>query len=178
MGIHGLTKLIADNAPHAIKENKLDNYFGRKIAIDASMSIYQFLIAVRSGGDLRSADLSSVKSTDDATLEGSWDDRSAPVIDAFTAHDSAETEGLTVGDSVLIEFDQSVDSWNFDAETKGDLDALFSFSADLGADLGPLISSVVSSAARATTRSVRLRRGRAAYRGGGSGADGPADGGA
>eukprot|EP00325_Prymnesiales_sp_UTEX-LB-985_P020551 CAMPEP_0174734272 /NCGR_PEP_ID=MMETSP1094-20130205/62969_1 /TAXON_ID=156173 /ORGANISM="Chrysochromulina brevifilum, Strain UTEX LB 985" /LENGTH=76 /DNA_ID=CAMNT_0015937065 /DNA_START=35 /DNA_END=261 /DNA_ORIENTATION=+ len=51
MGIHGLTKLISDNAPGAIKEGNIDNYFGRKIAIDASMSIYQFLIAVRSAGD-------------------------------------------------------------------------------------------------------------------------------
>merc|ERR1719469_697143 len=49
MGIHGLTKLIADKAPGAIKEHKMDSYFGRKIAVDASMSIYQFLIAVRQG---------------------------------------------------------------------------------------------------------------------------------
>jgi len=50
MGIHGLTKLLADNAPSAMKENEMKNYFGRKIAIDASMSIYQFLIAVRAEG--------------------------------------------------------------------------------------------------------------------------------
>jgi flap endonuclease-1 len=49
MGIHGLTKLISDKAPGAIKEHKMDSYFGRKIAVDASMSIYQFLIAVRHG---------------------------------------------------------------------------------------------------------------------------------
>ena len=47
MGIQGLTKLIADNAPQAIKENAINNYFGRKIAVDASMTLYQFLIAVR-----------------------------------------------------------------------------------------------------------------------------------
>ena len=51
MGIHGLTKLISDHAPSAIKEGNIDNYFGRKLAIDASMSIYQFLIAVRSAGE-------------------------------------------------------------------------------------------------------------------------------
>ena len=51
MGIQGLTRLISDNAPHAIKEHKLENYFGRKVAIDASMSIYQFLIAVRQVGE-------------------------------------------------------------------------------------------------------------------------------
>lgn len=50
MGIHGLTKLLGDHAPSSMKENEIKNYFGRKIAIDASMSIYQFLIAVRSDG--------------------------------------------------------------------------------------------------------------------------------
>ncbi|KAG4149832.1 hypothetical protein ERO13_D05G357560v2 [Gossypium hirsutum] len=33
MGIKGLTKLLADNAPKAIKEQKLESYFGRKIAM-------------------------------------------------------------------------------------------------------------------------------------------------
>jgi flap endonuclease-1 len=51
MGIHSLAKLIADVVPHAIKENEIKNYFGRKIAVDASMSIYQFLIAVRQEGN-------------------------------------------------------------------------------------------------------------------------------
>lgn len=74
MGILGLSKLIADIAPFAIKENEIKNYFGkqnsilvsrltgdfvfkreklfagRKIAIDASMCLYQFLIAVRAEG--------------------------------------------------------------------------------------------------------------------------------
>ncbi|XP_028392006.1 flap endonuclease 1-like [Dendronephthya gigantea] len=50
MGIHGLTKLLGDCAPSSMKENEIKNYFGRKVAIDASMSIYQFLIAVRSDG--------------------------------------------------------------------------------------------------------------------------------
>jgi flap endonuclease-1 len=51
MGIHSLAKLIADTVPQAIKENEIKNYFGRKVAIDASMSIYQFLIAVRQEGN-------------------------------------------------------------------------------------------------------------------------------
>ncbi|CAI7891189.1 unnamed protein product [Closterium sp. NIES-53] len=46
MGIKGLTKLLADNAAGCMREQKLESYFGRKIAIDASMSIYQFLIVV------------------------------------------------------------------------------------------------------------------------------------
>ncbi|KAI9157505.1 hypothetical protein LWI28_023610 [Acer negundo] len=50
MGIKGLTKLLADNAPKAMKEQKFESYFGRKIAIDASMSIYQFLIVVGRAG--------------------------------------------------------------------------------------------------------------------------------
>jgi flap endonuclease-1 len=36
MGIQGLAKLIADQAPAAIKEIDIKNFFGRKIAIDAS----------------------------------------------------------------------------------------------------------------------------------------------
>ncbi|AAC13596.1 similar to FLAP endonuclease-1 (SW:P39748) [Arabidopsis thaliana] len=44
MGIKGLTKLLADNAPSCMKEQKFESYFGRKIAVDASMSIYQFLV--------------------------------------------------------------------------------------------------------------------------------------
>ena len=64
MGILGLSKLLADFAPSSIKDNSIKSYFGqcsistalltinsgRKVAIDASMSIYQFLIAVRSEG--------------------------------------------------------------------------------------------------------------------------------
>ncbi|XP_056165140.1 flap endonuclease 1-like, partial [Syzygium oleosum] len=46
MGIKGLTKLLADNAPKAMREQKLESYSGQRIAIDASMSIYQFLIVV------------------------------------------------------------------------------------------------------------------------------------
>ena len=68
MGIKGLTGLISEHAPSAIQvlkfsrtrtrsprtalttvhqEHKINTLFGRKVAIDASMSIYQFLIAVR-----------------------------------------------------------------------------------------------------------------------------------
>ncbi|KAI8884872.1 PIN domain-like protein [Backusella circina FSU 941] len=47
MGIHGLSKLIAEHAPGAITSGDISTFFGRKVAIDASMSIYQFMIAVR-----------------------------------------------------------------------------------------------------------------------------------
>ncbi|OSC97232.1 PIN domain-like protein [Trametes coccinea BRFM310] len=47
MGIKGLTALLAEHAPKAFQEHEMKTLFGRKVAIDASMSIYQFLIAVR-----------------------------------------------------------------------------------------------------------------------------------
>ncbi|XP_027163993.1 flap endonuclease 1 [Coffea eugenioides] len=63
MGIKGLTKLLADNAPKAMKEHKFESFFGRKIAIDASMSIYQFLIVVgRSGTEMLTNEAGEVTS--------------------------------------------------------------------------------------------------------------------
>ncbi|KAJ7558126.1 hypothetical protein O6H91_04G025300 [Diphasiastrum complanatum] len=63
MGIKGLTKLLADNAPHSMKEQKFESYFGRKIAIDASMSIYQFLIVVgRTGTEMLTNEAGEVTS--------------------------------------------------------------------------------------------------------------------
>jgi hypothetical protein len=40
----GLMKLINDNAPRAVKEKDIKNFFGQKVAVDASMSLYQFLV--------------------------------------------------------------------------------------------------------------------------------------
>ncbi|XP_065167161.1 flap endonuclease 1 [Atheta coriaria] len=68
MGILGLSKLIADLVPQAIKENEMKNYFGRKIAVDASMCLYQFLIAVRSEG----AQLTSVDGETTSHLMGTF----------------------------------------------------------------------------------------------------------
>ena len=77
MGIQGLMKLLGDYAPSGIKDNEIKSYLvraphaphthlpaatsacgaGRKVAIDASMSLYQFLIAVRAeGAQLTSSD--------------------------------------------------------------------------------------------------------------------------
>lgn len=47
MGIKGLSKLIQQNAEKSFKEGPIKGYFGRAIAIDATMALYQFLIAVR-----------------------------------------------------------------------------------------------------------------------------------
>ena len=44
MGIHGLTKLLSDEAPNCMKEVDLDSLTGRKVAVDASMAMYQFLV--------------------------------------------------------------------------------------------------------------------------------------
>ncbi|PSN64340.1 flap endonuclease 1 [Corynespora cassiicola Philippines] len=50
MGIKHLYQLISEHSPASIKTGEIKNQFGRKVAIDASMSIYSFLIAVRSDG--------------------------------------------------------------------------------------------------------------------------------
>lgn len=50
MGIKHLYQLIQEHSPDAVKTGEIKNQFGRKVAIDASMSIYSFLIAVRSDG--------------------------------------------------------------------------------------------------------------------------------
>ncbi|OAG45572.1 flap endonuclease 1, variant [Fonsecaea monophora] len=54
MGIKQLYHVIAEEAPDAIKTGEIKNHFGRKVAITTdlhrSMSIYSFLIAVRSDG--------------------------------------------------------------------------------------------------------------------------------
>jgi flap endonuclease-1 len=42
--VQGLAKLIGDHAPAAVKTQQFENYFGRKIAVDASMCLYQFLV--------------------------------------------------------------------------------------------------------------------------------------
>lgn len=68
MGILGLSKLIADIAPMAVKESEIKQYFGRKVAIDASMSLYQFLIAVRNEG----AQLTSVDGETTSHLMGTF----------------------------------------------------------------------------------------------------------
>lgn len=47
MGIKGLNALVKEHAPRAIIANEMKSLFGRKVAIDASMCLYQFLIAVR-----------------------------------------------------------------------------------------------------------------------------------
>ncbi|SCV01553.1 LAME_0G16974g1_1 [Lachancea meyersii CBS 8951] len=47
MGIKGLNAIISEHVPSAVRKLEIKHFFGRKVAIDASMSLYQFLIAVR-----------------------------------------------------------------------------------------------------------------------------------
>lgn len=55
MGIKGLMGVINDEAPDAVKELDVEAYMGRTVAIDASMALYQFLIAIRAGGEGQAA---------------------------------------------------------------------------------------------------------------------------
>ena len=57
MGIKNLFKIISENASDAITEKKLKDYKGTTIVLDASMIIYQFVIAVRNtGNDLENSE--------------------------------------------------------------------------------------------------------------------------
>ena len=49
MGIKNLMKIISDEVPGAVRELNMSQLNGRIVAIDASMALYQFMIAVRSG---------------------------------------------------------------------------------------------------------------------------------
>jgi flap endonuclease-1 len=51
MGIKGLTKLLSDHAPGCMREQKFEGYLDRKVAIDASMHIYQFMMVIGRSGD-------------------------------------------------------------------------------------------------------------------------------
>ncbi|VDN45145.1 unnamed protein product [Gongylonema pulchrum] len=50
MGVKDLSKVIGDHSPASVRLNEFKSYFGRKVAVDASMCLYQFLIAVRQDG--------------------------------------------------------------------------------------------------------------------------------
>ena len=47
MGIHELSKVIGDHAAEAMSEHQTSQYFGRKVAVDASTFLYQFLVSIR-----------------------------------------------------------------------------------------------------------------------------------
>lgn len=47
MGIHKLMDLIRNNAPDSIKKRELKYYASLTVALDASMSMYQFLVSTQ-----------------------------------------------------------------------------------------------------------------------------------
>jgi flap endonuclease-1 len=51
MGIKQLFKFLSENAPKSIKEQTMSNYTGRVLAVDASMCLYQFVVAIRLGAE-------------------------------------------------------------------------------------------------------------------------------
>ena len=51
MGIKGLTKIINKESPDSIKTEQLHNLSGKKVAIDASLFIYKYLMNIRSNGN-------------------------------------------------------------------------------------------------------------------------------
>eukprot|EP00210_Caulerpa_lentillifera_P008165 g7798.t1 len=51
MGVHNLTKLLDANAPGCIKKSNFENYFSRRVAVDASMHMYQFMVVVGRFGE-------------------------------------------------------------------------------------------------------------------------------
>ena len=48
MGVQGLSKLITEVAPQAVKKTNIKNYMGLKVAVDISTSLNQFLFASKS----------------------------------------------------------------------------------------------------------------------------------
>lgn len=80
MGILGLTKLLSQKAPGCVREDELKNYFGRRIAIDASMTIYQFLIAMKGFEEGQGQELTNEAGEVTSHLLGLWN-RSLRMLD-------------------------------------------------------------------------------------------------
>jgi flap endonuclease-1 len=72
MGILGLAKLLHERAPGSAKETEMKSYFGRRVAIDASMSIYQFVIAMRGFDNGESVELTNANGEVTTHLNGLW----------------------------------------------------------------------------------------------------------
>lgn len=71
MGILGLSKLISEKAPSAIRSGQeLKAYSGRRVAIDASMSIYQCLIALKGFEDGQNVELMNANGKVTSHLNG------------------------------------------------------------------------------------------------------------
>ena len=72
MGIDGLSKLIAQKAPKSIKTNDIKTYFGRRVAVDASCTIYQCLIAMKGFSEGQNVELTNANGEITSHLQGIW----------------------------------------------------------------------------------------------------------
>ena len=70
MGIKQLMSLIQDKSPKAVKSLQLDMLSGKTIAVDASMAMYQFLIATQSYAQGKIAELADEEGNKTAHLVG------------------------------------------------------------------------------------------------------------
>ncbi|KAK8791259.1 FLAP endonuclease [Blastocystis sp. subtype 4] len=70
MGIKGLSKLISTYAPRAMKEVDPKKYTGRLIAIDASVMIYQYLVAIRTNSSMSSLMLTNSEGDVTSHIQG------------------------------------------------------------------------------------------------------------
>jgi flap endonuclease-1 len=64
MGIKQLMTLIQDKAPKAVKQVQMDMLTGKVVACDASMAIYQFLIATQGYSKMGTPGLTELKDVD------------------------------------------------------------------------------------------------------------------
>lgn len=64
MGIHKLMSLIQEKAPRAVKQINLDLLTGKVVACDASMAIYQFLIATQGFSKMGVPGVSELRDTE------------------------------------------------------------------------------------------------------------------
>jgi hypothetical protein len=91
--------------------------------------------------NLRSADLSSIASTDSATLTGSWGAHPPPSITSITAANGL-APGLSNNDTLTVVFDRDT---NVPAVgSVSDINDLFAFTASLGSDYTGQWSSVTT----------------------------------
>ena len=72
MGIDGLSKVIAEKAIHGLKKQDIKSYFGRRIALDASCAIYQFLIALKGFSEGQGTELTNEAGEVTSHLVGLW----------------------------------------------------------------------------------------------------------
>jgi hypothetical protein len=96
-------------------------------------------------------------------VSGSWGRHPAPHIVAAVARDFGEKPGYGPGDAIVFQFDQSVTLGGSSLDTVSAVDALLTWSAQLGeyrgalsADAGTLVVSIVDTAGAADVNATRV----------------------